>query len=48
MRKLLTPHSHPHQKIAHVLKKYFVTVETYLSKDIPETTQKYTGNYLPL
>lgn len=48
MRKLLTPHPHPHQKIAHALKKYFVTVETYLSKDIPETTQKYTGNYLPL
>lgn len=48
MRKLLTPHPHPHQKIAHALKKYFVTVETCLSKDIPETTQKYTGNYLPL
>ena len=54
MRKL-TPHPStlpppPPQKkkFAHAPKKYFATIETSSSKDIPETTQKYTGDYLPL
>ena len=45
MRKLLTPHPYPHQKIAHALKKYFVTVETYLSKDLHPISSSFQNQY---